>query len=219
MRIHRTKDGQTLRGDNKPGKGFKMKNLVFTALVATFLLVGCGLGGDGFKRAYKGYTPQQLAGRPNIETCSSPVVQKMGAGVSKTEIMDYLTKNGYQYIGESNFGGLTKDYDPVWGWDEKDAIKHGQELGACIVLYAQDFKKTNTVSVPVTTPTTATATAYTPSGTVTARAYGTQTDYIPMNMPVHGFVAIYGVKVKKGVKPIQECTTTLGVTECNNQLP
>jgi len=203
-----------------------MKKLFPLCLAAAFLS-GCGMGGPGFKRAYDGYSASIVSANSNLETCTEPQVIPFNPAMPKSEIMDYLTKNGYQVIGSSNFNGIERKTDPVTGWDQKDAVKLGRELGACLILYAENYKGTSTMVVPITTPTTSTTNM---SGTLfgaggmssysgTATTSGTETTYMPLSLPVYSFATYYAVKVKPKVKPIQKCSTTLGVTDCDVRLP
>ena len=196
-----------------------MKKLMLAFVFSAFMVTGCGMGGMGFKRAYQGFQAEQVGANNKLETCSNPTVQPFSNKISRVEVMEYLTKNGYQYIGESQFGGVSTDFDPVVGWGQSDAVKFGRELGACLILYSEDFSHQGSMDMPVTTPVSATATVYGPAGISTATAYGTQTSYQSFNFPVNGFIAIYAVKVKPGVKPMQECKPSLGLSNCNPTLP
>jgi hypothetical protein len=158
------------------------KSLVW--LFTIFLLGGCA---SSYKEFYKSASPeflQRVAARRVGIPPVVPIIERTQLTNSQT-VLDAYTKRGYVMIGSSSFNSGGPQTDDA-------AIQQAKEVGADIVLILNPkYTESETRAVPISIPTTTTsyssgtATAYGPSGPITAygtgttTTYGTTTNYVP----------------------------------------
>jgi membrane-associated protease RseP (regulator of RpoE activity) len=163
-------------------------------LIFVFALSACA---NGYEQFYKPVNSTTLidvlpaTGEPRI----------IGSQGSLQKDIEAAFSEGYQLVGESNFVGKAAD--------TSGAIRQAKKVGAEVIVIHQKYRNTVTGSIPVTTPTT--ATAYT-SGSVNAfgsggssmatyngstTVYGSQTTNIPYSVDKYEQVAEFYARIAR----------------------
>jgi hypothetical protein len=174
-----------------------MKVTLVVALACVAMLAGCA---NGFTEYYHGMTKEQvdarIGARPPTDPRTDLTSDVKGESESRLE-------NGYAFIGESGFQG------PRSRFAESKAIAQAKSLGADLVVLSEGDAGSETVDVPIVTPTTSTShssfngTAFNPaygstnvSGMGTTTSYATSTTLVPMTVHRANYYAGYWVKSK-----------------------
>ena len=169
------------------------------AIVAA-MLAGCASSGyNQFYQGMSGVTPADVAHARAAPPPKVPALEHtVGPG---PEVQAAYGRRGYVMIGYSSFNS---------GYSETaaGALAQGAKVQAdLVVVIDPHYTGSLTATVPITTPTTQTAytngsaTAYGPSGPVTAygdsttTTYGRQTTYVPMTVNRFDYDALYFIKL------------------------
>lgn len=189
---------ETQREEFAPNiRGEIMKKMLAACLACSALLTGCA---NGFADFYHGMTKEQVdvevGSRPKAEP--RPIYTNDVKGES-----EHLAENGYALVGESAFQGRQTRRD------ESSALTQAKAIGADVVVLSERGAGSETVSVPLTTPTTSTSyssfngSAFNPGygttnvmGSATTTSFGTSTTYVPMTVRRADYYAGYWVKAK-----------------------
>jgi hypothetical protein len=172
---------------------------LLVAIGASLSIAGCASGYKKFYTPTPGATPEAISSTRASAAPQTPAIERSAFGNTDQLLAGYA-KRGYRVIGESSFNSGERV-------SEDEAIEQGQAVGADLVLiFIPQYTGSVTSSMPLTTPTTntsyttANATAYGPSGPVSAygnattTTYGSTTTYIPITVNRSDYGAIYFVK-------------------------
>lgn len=172
---------------------------------AALALSACASGYSQFYRPAQGATPEAVAANRAMPPPDRPMVERSAPPSSPEKLLDAYAKRGYVLVGTSFFNSGSNE-------SEDAAVEQGRKVGADLVLILNPrYTGSSTTALPFTTPTTSTsyssgtATAYGPSGPVSAVAsgttttYGTQTTYIPITVHRMDYGAAYFVKQRWGL--------------------
>lgn len=175
-----------------------------TACSLVLLLAGCVSGYKQFYQPAQGSTSEAIAALRAAPPSAVPIIEHAQPGNSGA-ILDAYARRGYVFIGHANFNSGRPESDA-------SAVSQGQEVGADLVLILNPkYTGSVTSSIPITTPTTSTsfstgsATAYGPSGSITAygsgttTTYGSTTNYIPFTINRSDYGAVFFVKQRFGL--------------------
>jgi hypothetical protein len=177
-----------------------MKKALTALVVSSALLAGCA---NGFADFYHGMTKEQVSARvgPRPEVEPKPIYTNDVKAES-----EHLAENGFLQVGESAFqAGQTRRA-------EANAIKQAKAIGAEVVVLSERAAGSETVAMPITTPTTSTAyssfngSAFNPrygttnvAGSATTTSFGTSTTYVPIIVRRADYYAGYWVKAKPSI--------------------
>jgi membrane-associated protease RseP (regulator of RpoE activity) len=167
--------------------------------LVVLILAGCATSGySQFYQSMSGVTPADVA---QTRAAPPPKVPGLEHAVGEgPQVQAAYGRRGYVLIGYSSFNS---------GHSEKDAsaLAQGAKVRADLVIVIDPhYTGSLTSTLPITTPTTQTsytngsATAYGPSGPVTAygnsstTTYGSQTTYVPMTVNRFDYDALYFIK-------------------------
>lgn len=171
--------------------------MLAACLASSVLVTGCA---NGFTNFYHGMTKEQVDEQVGNRQPAEPhpIYTNDVRGESER-----LAENGYTQVGESSFQG------PQTRRAEASAVSQAKAIGADVVVLSERSAGSETVSVPLTTPTTSTSyssfngTAFNPGygttnlmGSGTTTSFGTSTTYIPMTVRRADYYAGYWVKAK-----------------------
>jgi len=135
-------------------------------ILLCFMFTGCAT--NGFQQFYKGRDAAQIMASSDMETCSTPSIYALPAENLIT-ITNTMFTEGFYLVGESEWNGPASEGD-------REAIEHGKNIGACVVLWKADYSDTTQSSMNTT--------MYVPGGTTTTThsgsiySGGTRSSYI-----------------------------------------
>lgn len=174
------------------------------SLILSLLLVGCV---NQFADSYK------IIATPNnpLYIPSSSELEIKETNDIKGDLQHFI-EMGYAIIGTSNFSARSGSQNL------QNLKKHAKTVGAQMVLVNRSSAGSSTVAVPFTTPIATTSQSksnyninnnyggYTSvSGNTTTTIYGSQTQYVPVEMSFTKYSAVYLAKFKSrtGIYPIE----------------
>jgi len=158
-----------------------------------------------FKQFYKGEYAREVKGA--IEPCSAPEIYLLPNEDQKVIERDMLAK-GFSLIGKAAFHGP----DSV---GNEEAFDHGQEVGACVVLWRAEYLRTKQgiAAVPTYNPG-GTSTTYHSGSVYSGRSSGyysgTSTtyhsdsisrNYVPYSVDIYDYVALYFARTTNNPTP------------------
>ncbi|MEX3635935.1 PDZ domain-containing protein [Paraburkholderia sp. BR14320] len=176
-----------------------MKKTLLASMVGLSVLTGCA---NGFSDYYHGMSREQIDEKVGARAAVEP--KTIHATDVKAE-SERLAENGYWLAGESSFQGRETRFA------ESSALTQARKLGAEIVVLASGDAGSESVAVPIVTPTTSTTyssfsgNASNGYGTThvngfgSSTSYGTSTNFIPMTVHRANYYAGYWVKQKPAV--------------------
>jgi hypothetical protein len=159
------------------------------------MLIGSGCA-SGFSQFYDGESAEEIAANSDYRKCTRPELKNL-PDKSYDELENDLYEQGYWIIGYSSFNGSMTE-------GPNNALEQGKALGACWVLYGQEYTGSSSGVIPITTPTTSTTTH---TGTIygsggsgsysgTSTTYGTRTTYMPYTVHRADYTAVYAVRIQ-----------------------
>lgn len=176
-----------------------MKKTLLASLAGLSILAGCA---NGFADYYHGMSREQIDERIGARAAVEP--KTIYAADVKAE-SERLAENGYWLAGESSFQQRETRFA------ESNALTQARKLGAEIVVLASGDAGSESVAVPIVTPTTSTTyssfsgNAFNGYGTThvngygSSTSYGTSTTFVPMTAHRANYYAGYWVKLKPAV--------------------
>lgn len=175
------------------------QSIILVCLVAGFSALTAGCSTNNFAKFYTGNKGEEvIANKHKIVLPSGPPVITRGTSVEADE--KRMLQDGYLQIGYSSFNAGQVN--------EKDAIKHGEDIHAAVVVLYSAYTHTNSGAIPLTMPNTQTSTtqmsgtSFGPSGmgnytgTANTTTYGSRTMMMPYNVARYDYGATYWVKSK-----------------------
>lgn len=161
---------------------------LFILLFSLNLLSGCA--SNHFKNKY---LPIDYTGL-SVLTCETPKISLLPDLPTEEEML----KDGFILIGTAKWEGPAYDAAP-------NALEQGQEIKACLVLWSETYRRTETGTRTVTTTPpgrTSTTNVYDSSGkrvgyTTTYTPGIAQTQLVPYSRAIYGFSSMFFAKVKK----------------------
>lgn len=177
-----------------------MKKTVIALTACSALLGGCA---NSFSDFYRGMNREQVDARVGARVDIQPRLIYTNDLKSEGE---RLAENNYIFVGESAFKATQSRRS------EANAIAQAKTIGADVVVLSEQDAGSQTVSVPITTPTTSTSyssfngSAFNPTlgttnmmGSGTTTSFGTSTTYIPMTVQRARYDATYWAKGKPAI--------------------
>ncbi|VXC84959.1 putative PDZ/DHR/GLGF domain protein [Burkholderia sp. 8Y] len=177
-----------------------MKRLLAIGALAS--LAGCA---NGFSQYYHGMTREEIVARSGPRSDSTPKVLYSSNVRSESE---RLAENNFALVGESSFQAQQTRRA------EANAIEQGKTIGADVIVLSVRDAGSETVSMPLTMPTTSTSVSTfngsafgsrgvtSVMGSATTTSYGTATTFVPVTVRRADYYAGYWVKAKTPVMGI-----------------
>ncbi len=166
------------------------------AMILTMTLAGCT---NNFAKFYTGSKAEEvLAHKNELVLSGDPPTVIRGTSPAADDLR--MFQEGYVKIGYSTFNAGRVN--------EKDAVTHGEDIHAAVVILYSAYTHTHSGAVPLTVPNTQTSTTQISgttfgqggignySGTANTTTYGSRTTMMPYNVDRYDYGATYWVKAK-----------------------